>query len=199
MDLAFWGRPSINQGLLGGAVVKSPSARQCRRHKRHGFSPWVGTIPWRRKWQLTPVFLPGESHGQRSLAGSGPWGLKESDMAGHTHTHTRTTQPLNAKGLGGCVCPLCPPEPLHFITAAWGPRKAPLTCVSQEGQGARLMGAGVAAWRAGSSRPVPRNVDGMDGQTGAAPLCPWLVLGAPGPHPVGRHPLNGRRSAGASH
>ena len=105
-------------------------------------------------------------------------------MAGHTHTHTHTIQPINAKGLGGCICPRCPPEPLHFITAAWGPWKAPLACVSQEGQGARLMGAGVAAWRAGSSRPAPRNVDGMGGQTGAAPLCPWLVLGAPGPRPV---------------
>ena len=42
--------------------------------------PWVGKIPWRRALQPTPVFLPGESHGQRSLAGYGPWGLKELDM-----------------------------------------------------------------------------------------------------------------------
>ena len=42
---------------------------QCRRCKRLGFDPWVGKIPWRRKWPPTPVFLPGESHGQRSLAG----------------------------------------------------------------------------------------------------------------------------------
>ena len=45
-----------------------------------GFNPWVGKIPWRRKWQPTPVFLPGESHGQRSLVGYSPWGHKESDM-----------------------------------------------------------------------------------------------------------------------
>ena len=45
-----------------------------------GFNPWVGKIPWRKKWQHTPVFLPGESHGQRSLAGYSPWGFKESDM-----------------------------------------------------------------------------------------------------------------------
>ena len=45
------------------------SARQCR---RHGFDPWVGKILWRRKWQPTPVFLPGESHGQRSLVGYSP-------------------------------------------------------------------------------------------------------------------------------
>ena len=41
-----------------------------------GFNPWVGKIPWRRKWQPTPVFLPGNSHGQRSLAGYSPWGHK---------------------------------------------------------------------------------------------------------------------------
>ena len=41
---------------------------------------WVGKIPWSRTWQPTPVFLPGESHGQRSLAGYSPWGHKESDM-----------------------------------------------------------------------------------------------------------------------
>ena len=44
-----------------------------------GFNPWVGKIPWRRAWQPTPVFLPGESRGQRSLVGCGPWGHKESD------------------------------------------------------------------------------------------------------------------------
>ena len=43
-------------------------------------NPWVGKIPWRRKWQLTPVFLPGEFHGQRSLAGYSPWGRKKLDM-----------------------------------------------------------------------------------------------------------------------
>ena len=52
------------------------------------FDPWVGETPWRRKWQPTPVFLPGKSHGQRSLVGYSPWGLqrvghKWSDLA-HT-------------------------------------------------------------------------------------------------------------------
>ena len=44
-----------------------------------GWHPWVGKILWKRKWQPTPVFLPGESYGQRSLVGYGPWGRKESD------------------------------------------------------------------------------------------------------------------------
>ena len=56
---------------------------------RHGFDPWVGKIPWRRKWQLNPVFLPGKSHGQRSLAGDSPWGHKKvrHDLA-TKHHHT---------------------------------------------------------------------------------------------------------------
>ena len=47
---------------------------------RHEFNPWVRKIPWRRKLRLTPVFLPGESHGPRRLAGYSPWDHKESDM-----------------------------------------------------------------------------------------------------------------------
>jgi len=48
------------------------SACQCRRRKRCGFDPWAGKNPWRRAWQPTSVFLPGESHGQRILAGYSP-------------------------------------------------------------------------------------------------------------------------------
>ena len=57
-------------GFPGGDSGKEPTC-QCRRHKRHGFDPWVGKIPWRRAWQPTPVFLPEESNGQRSLVGYG--------------------------------------------------------------------------------------------------------------------------------
>ena len=49
---------------------------------------WVGKIPWRRTWHPTPIFLPGKSHGQRSLAGYSPWGCKESDMTGVTNHST---------------------------------------------------------------------------------------------------------------
>ena len=49
---------------------------QCRRYRRHGFDPWVGKSPWRRKWLPTTVFLPGEFHGQRSLEGYSPYGCK---------------------------------------------------------------------------------------------------------------------------
>ena len=63
----------------GGTSSKEPAC-QCRRRKKPGFDPWVGKMPWRRAWQPTPVFLPGESHGQRSLVGCSPWGREESDM-----------------------------------------------------------------------------------------------------------------------
>ena len=52
---------------------------QCRRPpamQRHRFDPWVEKIPWRRKWQPTPAFLPGKSRGERSLVGYSPWGRK---------------------------------------------------------------------------------------------------------------------------
>ena len=58
-------------------MAKNPPANAG--DKRCWFDLWVGKIPWRRAWQPTPVFLPGESHGQRSLAGYGPWGHKELD------------------------------------------------------------------------------------------------------------------------
>ena len=55
----------------GGASGGEPAC-QCRRHKGHGFDPWVRKIPWRRARPPTPVFLPGDFHGQRSLVGYRP-------------------------------------------------------------------------------------------------------------------------------
>ena len=68
-------------------VVKNPPANAG--DLRHEFDPWVWRIPRRRKWQPTPVFLPGRSHGQRSLAGYSPQGRKESDMAWRLSTHAK--------------------------------------------------------------------------------------------------------------
>ena len=76
-------------GFLGSTSGKEPIC-QCRRCKKHGFNPWVGKIPWRRIWKPISAFLPGESHGQRSLAGCSLWGCTESDRTEVTeHTHTR--------------------------------------------------------------------------------------------------------------
>ena len=57
--------PYLASEIPSGASGKEPAC-QCRRHKWHRFDPWVGKIPWRRQWQPTLVFLPGESHGHRS-------------------------------------------------------------------------------------------------------------------------------------
>ena len=67
--------PKSHDGLPRWLSGKE-STYQCR---RHGFDPRVGKIPWRRKWQPTPEFLPGKFHEQRSLAGYSPWGGKESN------------------------------------------------------------------------------------------------------------------------
>ena len=73
------------------------SACQCRRHRRRRFDPWDGKISWRRKWQCTPVFLLGKSHGQRSLVGYSTWGCRETRLCNwaHTHTHAYTTFSLS--------------------------------------------------------------------------------------------------------
>ena len=59
-------------------MVKNPPANA--RERRHEFDPWVGKIPWSRKWQPTPVLLPAEFDGQRSRMGHRPWGHKEWGM-----------------------------------------------------------------------------------------------------------------------
>ena len=79
-------------GFPGSARGKEPAC-QCR---GHGFDPWIGKILWRR-WQSTPVFLPGKSHGQRSLEGYSPWSQKSwTRLSTHTHTHTHTHTPWRA-------------------------------------------------------------------------------------------------------
>ena len=70
-------------GFPGWLSGKEPTC-QCR---RQGFNPWVRKIPWRRKWQPIPVFLPGKSQGQKGLVGYSPWGPKR---VGH-NLETKTT------------------------------------------------------------------------------------------------------------
>ena len=74
----FWRLLERGRGFLAGSVVKNlpVNAGECRRCMGHGFYPWVGKIPWRRKRESTPMFLLGEFHGQRSLVGYSPWGCK---------------------------------------------------------------------------------------------------------------------------
>ena len=65
---------------MGFGVMVKTFTFSLRRHRRVRFDSWLGKIPWRRAWQPTPVFLPGESCGQRSLVGYSPWGCKQPDM-----------------------------------------------------------------------------------------------------------------------
>ena len=73
--------------------------------KRHGFNPWVGKIPWKRKWQPTPIFLPGKSHGQRSLVGHSPWGHKESDTTEQLNNETMPIPGAHFQVTRGCGFP----------------------------------------------------------------------------------------------
>ena len=85
-----------------------PSSGICQQCRRSGFNPWVGKIPWRRKWQPTPVSLPGKFHGRRSLAGYSPWGHKESDMTEQFHFHR-------------ILVPQPGTEPRPMAVKAWSP------------------------------------------------------------------------------
>ena len=70
--------------LEEGSHSGKESACQSRRRKRCKFNPWVGKIPWSKKWHPTLVFLPRKFHGLRSLMDYSPWGCKKSDMTEHT-------------------------------------------------------------------------------------------------------------------
>ena len=70
-------------------LTSGSDSRICLQCRRRGFNPWVGKIPRRRAWQPTPVFLPGEPHGQRLPEGYSPHGCKESDTTEETE-HART-------------------------------------------------------------------------------------------------------------
>ena len=101
-------------------IIVKELACQFRRHKRHGFSPWK--IPWRRAWQPIPIFLPGESVGQRSLAGYSPWGRKESGPTEMTE-HART--PAVSFTLGRTTLGERPAEALPASSDIWAGNAGP--------------------------------------------------------------------------
>ena len=90
--------PFTTVGNLPMWLCGKELACQCRRRGRCGFNPWVRKMPWRRKWQPTPVSLPEEFHGQRSLAGYSPWG----------HMWSWTCVCMHAQSLQFCLT-LCEP------------------------------------------------------------------------------------------
>ena len=96
MTWVLLGFNDLSTPILGLPSWRSgkESACQCMRCKRCRFYPRVRKIPWRRKQQPTPVYLPEKFHGQRNLAGYSPWGCKQLDMTEHAHNslcHCRST------------------------------------------------------------------------------------------------------------
>ena len=87
---------SQGRGILVGCHLwghtEADTSEATWQRGRPGFNPWVVEIPWRRKWQPTPVFLPGKYHGWRSLEGYSPWGRKELDMIEEL-IHRENTEP----------------------------------------------------------------------------------------------------------
>ena len=95
------------QAFLGGTVVKNPPANEGDTRNMDSI-PGSGRFPWRRKWQPTSVFLPGESHGQRSLVGFCPWGHRV--RPDYAHTYACTGRPAAAAAALLQSCPtLCDP------------------------------------------------------------------------------------------
>ena len=78
----------VLQGFPGGSDGKENHLQG----RRPSFDAWIRKTPWRRAWQPTPVFLPRESHGQRSLAGQSPWSPKESYTIEHLTLSLSTGQ-----------------------------------------------------------------------------------------------------------
>ena len=94
---------------------RSRLSLQCGRYRRCGLDPWIGKIPWRRTWKPTPVFLPRESHGERSLVSYSPWGCKELDMTEATKQQQLLPRIVTIHGKGCGVmtrvlvwCIFCP-------------------------------------------------------------------------------------------
>ena len=79
-------------GFRDGSVIKNPPV-DAGDGRDESSIPGSGRFPWRRQWQPTPVFLPGEAHRQRSLAGYSLWGHKESDTTEHTHVNLCVSNP----------------------------------------------------------------------------------------------------------
>ena len=90
-DELWFKRKECTIYYLKGASLVAQMVKNLLQCRRPQFDPWVGKIPWRREWLPTPVFLPGEFHGDRSLVGYSSWSHKELDTTEwltHTHTHT---------------------------------------------------------------------------------------------------------------
>ena len=84
VKLGVYSTEHLHEGRWLSGLTRWLSGKESTcQHRRCRLDPWVGKMPWRRKRQLTPVLLPEESHGQRSLVGCDPWGCKELGTTEH--------------------------------------------------------------------------------------------------------------------
>ena len=95
--ISIYNSVSLNSGGSNGKKKKKKKIHLPMQET--WFNPWVRKISWRRKWQPTPIFLPGKFHRHRSLAGCSPWSCKELDTTEQlsTHTHTSSSSDNKAK------------------------------------------------------------------------------------------------------
>ena len=124
-----------NEGEKLGVANGKESVCQCRRCKRPRFDPWVGKIPWSRKWQPTVIFLPGKFHRQRSLVGYSPWGRKELDTMEWLRTQTHTMvqglaqdEDTETDRIGQGFKSLINRTQWWILKKGWGKRHQKLTC-----------------------------------------------------------------------
>ena len=117
------------KNLINMAFLVAQMVRICLQSRRPGFDPWVRKIPWRREWQPTPVFLPGESHGQKSLVGYSLWVTKSQTQLSSGHCAVLCCAVVQSPSLSSSLGPHglqhtrrpCSPPP---------PRVCPRSCLS---------------------------------------------------------------------
>ena len=104
MTWSYWNRGPLylSVGFSGGSEGKE-SACNAGDTGDGGFDPWAGKFPWRRKWPHTPVFLPRESHGQKSMEGYSPLGCKVLDVTERLRTHTYVSQRVGHDWVTKCT------------------------------------------------------------------------------------------------
>ena len=146
IKLSNW---TTHKSRSGSTVVKSLPANQETRS-----NPWVRKIPWRRKWQPTPVFLPGKFHRQRSLVGYGPWGHRVSTTKLlNTHrTHKLLSLPFQFR---------LSPEPYILFLQGW---HSFISLSHRNKTSPTLQSPFPCPWFAGTTLPpavAPRNRDGV--------------------------------------
>ena len=175
------------RGFPGGASGKEP-AYQCRRHKRCGFNPWVGKVPWRRAWQSTLVFLPGEPMDRGAwratvhrVTKSWTWlkGLsRQVGVSDHVEGVTQRAAWVRVNGGGtrgehmGCVMLFCwlLCRPTFFI--AWSPH--PLSPLLEELQGEALF---LSSWLRIHLPPAPEILTLQGVCFKSSQLCVVYLLG----------------------